>query len=69
MRRRHRSSRNWKLYLAIAVGCGVAATALHFLFAVPEQVQEYADKRVEEAVQKAVKEEARQAAAAAEAAR
>lgn len=64
MRRRRRSSRKLKLYLAIAVGCGVAATALHFLFAVPERVQEYTDQRVEDAVRKAVKEEAHQAAAA-----
>jgi hypothetical protein len=56
-----RTRRRLKLYALIAVSCGGAAVLLHWLMAAPEQVQQYAEKRIEAAVQQAVKQEVSQA--------
>jgi hypothetical protein len=62
--RRHRRRRGTgvKTYLLIFVLCSAMAVALHFLYGVPDKVQEYADQRLEEAVRSAVRAEVQAAA-------
>ena len=62
-KRRHSRRRrtSTKHYLLIVLACAVVALVMQYLVGVPDQVQDYAEDKMDEAVRKAVKAEVQEA--------
>jgi len=57
--RRHRT--NPKYYLIIFLTCAAIALVMQYLVGVPDQLEDFAEERMDEAVRKAVKAEVQEA--------
>jgi hypothetical protein len=55
--RRRRSQSAVRNYVLIALACAVVALVMQYLSSVPDQVQDYAETKVDEAVRRAVRAE------------